>query len=279
MKLVFFGYDFSLDIARRLLNDGHHILKIFSFETDNQYAFNNRLQELADINQIPFSTEKVTPQDIKTLISAGCECFFSSGYLYRIPEIDEICAYGINLHPTMLPIGRGPMVMPRLLLEHKDKCGLTIHKLAPEFDTGDILYQEALEMLPDEDIETLSARIAMRAPDLASMILANLDTYWKNATPQDEAESSYWPAHTDEDRTFNWEHSIEKANQIINAFSRYGMLARFDEQLWAVFLAKTWKEKHTHSPGAVVLRLSKEVVIALPDGYIILKEYYPTGKS
>ena len=47
MKIVFFGYDFSADVLKRLVEDGHETLSVFSFETDNVFSFNARLEELA----------------------------------------------------------------------------------------------------------------------------------------------------------------------------------------------------------------------------------------
>ena len=40
MKIVFIGYDYTFDLAARLIEDGHEIIKIYTFQCDNVFAFN-----------------------------------------------------------------------------------------------------------------------------------------------------------------------------------------------------------------------------------------------
>lgn len=274
MKIVFFGYDFSADILKRLREDGHEILSVFSFETDNVFSFNTRLEELAKELAAPFEVAPITPEQVAELISQGAQCFISAGYPCKIPPIDESRAYGLNLHPTLLPEGRGFMPMPRLIMAHPEACGITIHKLAQEYDRGDILYQEAIKMLPDEDIETLSARMVMRAPHIVSEVVSGIENLWEKAKPQTK-KGSWWNAVPDSARTFDWTKTAEETDKMIRAFSRYGMLADFDGRRWSVFQAKSWKEDHDFKPGDIACCLSREVVLAIADGFVVLKEFYP----
>lgn len=63
---------------------------------------------------------------------------------YRItPELCAIPRYGaVNLHPTVLPAYRGPNVM-RVFYEGHPVYGATLHWIAPDYDTGNILSQKS----------------------------------------------------------------------------------------------------------------------------------------
>lgn len=272
MKFVYFGYDFMLGAAQRLVADGHEILAIMSFPCDNMFNFNTRCQELAQQKNIPITLDKVTPERIETLINQGAELFLSAGYLYKIPPVDESKAYGINFHPTYLPMGRGLMPTPHILMQEPQAAGMTIHKLAQDFDTGDILAQQKIIIDELEDVETYCARIALHGPDLIAETVADLDQIWDNARPQDETESSHFPPPSDEMRMLDWNKSIEEIEKTARAFGRYGSLARFGNHLYAIYNLKGWKERHDLAPGTIACMLSREAVIAAKDGFICLKE-------
>lgn len=275
MKIVFFGYDFSVAALERLLDDGHSLMAVFSFETDNFFSFHERLKALAELHKVPFTLQPARAEHIAAMTDAGCACFIAAGYPTKIPPIDFSRTKGINVHPTYLPHGRGIMPMPILIRDYPQHAGITVHKLAAKFDGGDILYQERITLMPDEDIETLSAKLVMRTPGILSRVVGDLQTYWDKAAPQDWAGGSWWHPEAESTRTFDYTHSAATINTMIRAYGRYGMIADIDGRKYAVFNAKAWEEPHSHTPGTVTARLSRETVVAISGGYVILKEFFP----
>ncbi|ACS40286.1 MULTISPECIES: methionyl-tRNA formyltransferase [Methylorubrum] len=63
---------------------------------------------------------------------------------------------GINLHPSLLPLHRGPVPTIHALADGKGEFGVTVHRLAPAIDAGAILAQEAVA-LPDGTTATRAA--------------------------------------------------------------------------------------------------------------------------
>lgn len=51
---------------------------------------------------------------------------------------------GINLHPSLLPLHRGPMPCFWAASDGNNEFGVTVHRLAPRIDAGAILAQRAL---------------------------------------------------------------------------------------------------------------------------------------
>ena len=132
MKFVFFGYDFSLPVLQRLLDDGHELVALFTFECDNVFNFNREIIKTAQKQSVPFTMAKPTAEEIAYYTNEGAELFLSCGYPYKIPSIDESKAYSINTHPSLLPRGRGLMPSPHILMHEPEVAGFTVHKLTGE---------------------------------------------------------------------------------------------------------------------------------------------------
>ncbi len=277
MKIAFLGYDYTLDIAQRLIADRHEIIHIFTFPCDGVFAFNNQISDFARHFAIPISEHKIEWQNINNLIKQGCELFLCAGYPYKIPPIDDK-AFGINLHPSLLPRGRGIMPLPYIIMNDDKAAGFTVHKLTNSFDTGDILYQEAISIDEHTDVETLSAKIAVRAPDIISKIIGDINRYWNNASAQDNENASSYPAPSEKLRTINWDSTAKELRLKGRAFGRFGMLATVknnmgEEQKLAVFNFSTWEEDHNHAAGLLLRSSPREIIVAVKNGYICLKEF------
>ena len=275
MKFVFFGYDFMIDTLERLVDDGHELIGLFTFACDNVFNFNTRVKAFALKNNAPTVEEKATEQHIARLLEHGADCFFSAGYPYKIPPIKEQGVFAINLHPAYLPKGRGIMPTPYIIMEEPDAAGFTIHKLTDEYDAGDILYQERLPLNPGEDVESLSARIMMRAPDAVSVVMKDIEGYWQDASPQKAEDVSHFPAPDDLMRTLDWNGSVHMIDKTYRAFGRFGSLAYFENAVFVVYQLTAWEEDHTFVPGQIACRSSRELVVAVTDGFVCLKDFQP----
>jgi len=69
---------------------------------------------------------------------------------------------GINLHPSLLPAGRGPVPTIHALAEAAPRFGVTVHRLVPRIDAGAILAQRAVA-LPGSVTASAAARALHRA--------------------------------------------------------------------------------------------------------------------
>lgn len=273
MKFVFFGYDYSVNIARKLLKDGHELLGIFTFECDNIYNFNREIKELAEQKNVPITEDKITPEDVENFLDQDCEVFLSCGYPYKIPDIDETKAYGINMHPSYLPQARGIMPTPHIIMNHPDAAGFSIHKITPEFDAGEILYQERIELTNKDNANTYTAEITKRAPRVISKIMSDVQSHWDNATPQDESRASHFSKPKNEMRTINWDHQVLDIDRRLRAFGNFGTLCFINRKPYAIFEHSVEEEDHDFPAGTVTEANENSMKIAAPGGYITLKRF------
>ena len=275
MKFVYFGYDFMLGTVDRLLKEEHELVGVFSFPCDNIFNFNIRTVALAQRENVPLSLEKPSFTDIRNMQGKGAVVFLSAGYLFKIPDVAP--GYGLNIHPSYLPKGRGLMPLPFILLDHPEAAGFTIHKLADEMDSGDILAQEKFSISEAETVETFSGRIAERAPELLSGIMKDLPSAWKNAKAQNESEALNFPPPNDQMRVLNWNLPLDRLDKIARAFGHYGSLAQIGSSIHAIYAHTIEKDKHAHPPGTIISDEHGTTKIAVHGGYFIIKKSEPVG--
>ncbi|HET6522184.1 MAG TPA: phosphoribosylglycinamide formyltransferase [Geminicoccaceae bacterium] len=65
----------------------------------------------------------------------------------------------LNIHPSLLPAFRGLRTHERALEAGVRLTGCTVHVVRPEVDSGPIVVQAAVPVLPDDDRDTLAARV------------------------------------------------------------------------------------------------------------------------
>lgn len=86
----------------------------------------------------------------------------------------------LNVHPSLLPAFPG-LEAQRQAFEHGVKVtGATIHLVNAELDAGPIVMQSAVPVLPDDTVETLTARILVEEHRLYPMAIAQvLEGKWR----------------------------------------------------------------------------------------------------
>lgn len=94
------------------------------------------------------------------LVTLHCDQILSAATL-AIPRLG-----GLNLHPSLLPLHRGPVPTIHALAEPVPRFGVTVHRLVPRIDAGPILAQRTVELPPG-----VTASAAARALHLAGATL------------------------------------------------------------------------------------------------------------
>ena len=138
----------------------------------------------------------------------------------RIPErvlaLPRRGAFGV--HPSLLPRWRGPDPYFWALYNGDAETGVTLHRLAPDYDTGAVVAQQRLAIRDDDDAWSLARRLD--APSLtllgdAAARLAAGETL--EGAPQDESTATLAPAPTAEDLAIDWRASVDAILRLVRA--------------------------------------------------------------
>ena len=92
---------------------------------------------------------------------------------------------GINLHPSLLPLHRGPVPTIWALAEETPRFGVTIHRLVPRIDAGGILARRAVPLPAGTTASAAARALHLAGVPLLAEVLAALaaGTATENTVP------------------------------------------------------------------------------------------------
>lgn len=95
------------------------------------------------------------------LKQAGVELLCNAGFMRLHTEafVRSWWNRHLNIHPSLLPAFRGLHTHARVLDEGVKITGCTVHFVRPEMDSGPIVAQAAVPVLPDDTPESLADRV------------------------------------------------------------------------------------------------------------------------
>ena len=89
------------------------------------------------------------------------DAIFLAGYM-RLLSQEFVRAWQwqvLNIHPSLLPKYPGVHAIKDAFEAHEKETGVTIHFVDEGVDTGPIILQRKVPILPDDTLETLEARV------------------------------------------------------------------------------------------------------------------------
>ncbi|XGV96312.1 MAG: phosphoribosylglycinamide formyltransferase [Leptolyngbya sp. BL-A-14] len=97
--------------------------------------------------------ETLHQHDVEWIIMAGWMRIVTPVLIHAFPR--RI----LNIHPSLLPSFKGNHAVEQALAAGVKITGCTVHLVVPEVDSGDIIMQAAVPVLPNDTLETLHDRI------------------------------------------------------------------------------------------------------------------------
>ncbi len=222
MKIAYAGFDLFYPMLESLFDNGCEIVKIFTNSVDNVTEFNTHVSEFAKAHNIEITHEKITLSDLKELKKQGVDALFCAAYYYRVPILDGFKM--INVHPSLLPLGRGAWPMPLCILNKCEKSGVTFHKMEESFDTGEILMQEEFTLDDSDTLYTYMEKIYSLLPNMVNSLISDFEYYYNNAKAQ--GEGVYEEAPDEYDYVIDENTSFSDADRITRAFSGFYVIYR-----------------------------------------------------
>ncbi|XP_058800371.1 trifunctional purine biosynthetic protein adenosine-3 [Phymastichus coffea] len=114
------------------------------------------------IKHVDFSTREAFDAEMdKELVKAGVQIICLAGFM-RILSATFVNKWNgaiINIHPSLLPSFKGGNAHKDVLAFGARISGCTVHFVAPEIDSGAIIEQASVPVLPNDTVETLQERV------------------------------------------------------------------------------------------------------------------------
>ncbi|MFZ9920989.1 MAG: phosphoribosylglycinamide formyltransferase [Terrimicrobiaceae bacterium] len=106
-------------------------------------------------------SEETENQLVADLRASGAELIVLAGWMriVKAPLLEAFPRKIVNIHPSLLPAFPGLEAWKQALAARVEKTGCTVHFVDAGMDTGEMIAQSEVPVLPGDTAETLHARI------------------------------------------------------------------------------------------------------------------------
>lgn len=233
MKVVYFGSDVFYACFEYFLRE-HQVLALYTYHHEEDYFTDYAIVKKARELGIPVHDESISPERMtRYFTEEGCELLFVAEYNRILPIPENLPQFrGINTHSSLLPQGRSYYPIEAAMARGLTRTGVTMHKLAPQLDRGDILAQREIAVTDEMDSIDVYLQCAAHAREMIEEITKDLEGTWQSARPQTE-KLPYWKRPEPSLLTLN--HEMNRA-AALEVFRRYNSMTQvcLDEQWYYV---------------------------------------------
>ncbi len=187
----------------------------------------------------------------------------------------------INVHASLLPQYRGAAPINRAIMNGETETGVTTFKLQHAIDTGNILLQEKVSILPDDNAGMLHDKLMHAGAALLVKTVEGLAAGTIREIPQlPETEIKHAPKLFKEDMQINWALSGMQVHNHIRGLSPYpAAWTLLNGKLLKIYTARFVPEAHHITPGNHESGQLSWLRFAAPDGWIYVDELQLEGKK
>lgn len=293
---------FAVPALQRLLESHHEVVAVVT-QPDKPVGRGKKLQappvkELALAHDVPV----LQPARIKT---GG----FDKELERYAPDIIVVVAYGkiippevlhlprfgcVNIHASLLPKYRGAAPIQWAIINGERKTGVTIMQLDEGLDTGNIIATEEIEILDDDDSESVSNMLSMLGGELLLKVLADIESTGKiESTPQDASQASYASILKKSDGLVDWTMDNEQIICRIHGLKPWPTAFSFlHGRAWKFLQAEPFEDKDNLffppsggkypevEPGTVTALIrGRGFTVKTGDGHLVVTSVQPADKK
>ena len=156
-----------------------------------------------------------------------------------------------NLHGSFLPAYRGAAPINRAIMNGETETGVSTFFLKHEIDTGSILLQEKISILPDDNAGTLHDKMMEHGAELVLKSLDQICTGEFILTQQAAGDFPHAPKIFTEDCKIDWTKSANEIHNQIRGLAPYPTaFTEFKGKKLKVFTSQLSQEK-SENPGLI----------------------------
>jgi methionyl-tRNA formyltransferase len=125
----------------------------------------------------------------------------------------------VNVHPSLLPMYRGPSPVATAILDGQRQTGVTVMLLDEGMDTGPVLAQSPpIVLAGNERAGELQGRLFEEGAAMLPAVLDGLEDVTIVATPQDDSKATVTRLLARSDGEIDWSLPAEQIDRMIRAY-------------------------------------------------------------
>ncbi|HSD63430.1 MAG TPA: methionyl-tRNA formyltransferase [Ignavibacteriaceae bacterium] len=229
MKIIFMGTpDFAVPSLKRLCESIHKVVAVVTAPDKErgrgQKVSFTPVKQFALEQSIPvLQPEKLRDESfIQPLRNYNAELFVIVAFRILPKEVFTLPPKGsFNLHGSLLPKYRGAAPIQWAIINGEKETGLTTFALAEKVDTGNIYFQEKLEIKDEDNFGTLHDRMSELGAGVVLKTVEIIESGNFILKEQDNSLASPAPKITKEIQQINWNKSADEIHNLIRGLSPY----------------------------------------------------------
>jgi len=291
MRVVFLGTpEFGVPSLKALVGAGHEVAGVFT-QPDRPKGRGNKMvkspvKECAEKLGIPvYQPVKIRVDGVEALRALEPDLCVTAAFGQILSqEILDIPRIGtVNVHSSLLPKYRGSAPINWAIIQGETVTGVTTMMTDRGLDTGDILLQRRVDILPGEAADELAARLAIVGAELLVETLRRLEAGNCPRTKQNEAEMSYYPMLKKEMAPIDWRMPADKIVCRVRGLAPWpGTTCTWENgETFKVLRAEETENPASAAPGSVLCADARQgLVIAAGEGAVrVTVLQFPGGKA
>jgi methionyl-tRNA formyltransferase len=287
LKIVFFGnHIYGCCSLNALVSSGFYpSLVITNVPREDENIWYPSVSDLAIHHSIKvIKCNKVIDGGdiVKTIREIAPDILVISSYRNILGDhvLDLAKLGAINLHMAPLPKYRGAHPENWALINGENQMGYTVHYLDEGIDTGDIIAQDSVSILDEDDILSLTFKLASVAPKLLIKVLEDMQLGIINRVSQDESQATYYRPRKPSDGYIDWSSIDTDIYNLVKGLTRpypgaftYLQGAKFI--VWRTRLSPDGTDES--APGTIISSTSAGVLVSTGGNAILITDYQWSG--
>jgi methionyl-tRNA formyltransferase len=184
----------------------------------------------------------------------------------------------INVHGSLLPKFRGAGPIQWAIIAGEAETGITTMLMDEGMDTGAMLLQGRMLILPNDTAGSLSVRLAEMGGRLLVETIAQLKAGTLVPKPQDHAQATLAPLLKKEDGVIDWTKSAVEIERRIRGMSPWpGAFTFAGEERWMIWQAAVKQSDAGILPGHIISARKEGIAVATGQGVVLILELQPAN--
>ena len=260
MKIVFFGSsEFVIQVLEQLHQNTDVVTVVSTPDAPQgrkQILIPTPVATRAKELKLPILTpNSLKDNDIlKTLTELQADLFIVASYGKIIPKtILSIPKFGvINIHPSLLPLYRGPTPVQTSLINGDLTTGVSLIEMDEQVDHGPLIAQKEAEILPNEQFTELATKLFGIGSQLLLDSINQFIDQQLIPTPQDHSKATFTKILTKADGKITWTQSNYSIyNQFRGLTPWPGIWTTWNNQIIKILNCSPATETIEGKPGTV----------------------------
>lgn len=191
--------------------------------------------------------------------------------------IDLFPAGIVNIHPSLLPLHRGPTPIESVILNGDKQTGVSLMQLSKAMDAGPIYAQHTIPLTGNETKTALTTALLDAGSNMLIKHLPAILSGDLQPTPQDNTQATYDQLIAKNDGILDWTKHAVRLEREIRAYAEWPKSRALFNKV-EVVITRAHVIAETGTPGNCTV-INKQFVVYCGEQALVIDAIKPAGKK